>query len=150
MSARQNYVDQIIGMTRPSVPLTRNNSQYLQTWACQHNRQAPVPALQIEAGAAESATSTGRDSAGMPPATVNREIAIELRSTTICNSSFSRRPHRPDHQRNATAQTAEHDFSPTVQMPTPSMHRATDKSEENDPWPNHRTPPAPASNAQTR
>ncbi len=59
---------------------------------------------------------------GMPPATVNREIAIELALNNYLQFQLFKTALQTG-TINATqlAQTAEHGFSPTVQMPTPSI-----------------------------
>ena len=123
MSLAQNYVDQIIGMNSPSVPLTAQQQQYLQDMGLPAQQTGSwFQALQIEAERRISDVNWAATLQGMPPATVNREIAIELAlnnylqfqifKTALLTGTISA---------TQLAQTAEHDFSPTVQMPTPSI-----------------------------
>ena len=79
MSLAQNYVDQIIGMNSPSVPLTAQQQQYLQDMGLPAQQTGSwFQALQIEAERRISDVNWAATLQGMPPATVNREIAIEL------------------------------------------------------------------------
>ncbi len=121
MSLAQNYVDQIIGMNSPSVPLTAQQQQYLQDMGLPAQQTGSwFQALQIEAERRISDVNWAATLQGMPPATVNREIAIELALNNYLQFQLFKTALQTG-TINATqlAQTAEHDFSPTVQMPTP-------------------------------
>lgn len=123
MSLAQNYVDQIIGMNSPSVPLTAQQQQYLQDMGLPAQQTGSwFQALQIEAERRISDVNWAATLQGMPPATVNREIAIELALNNYLQFQIFKTALQTG-TINATqlAQTAEHDFSPTVQMPTPSI-----------------------------
>jgi hypothetical protein len=123
MSLAQNYVDQIIGMNSPSVPLTAQQQQYLQDMGLPAQQTGSwFQALQIEAERRISDVNWAATLQGMPPATVNREIAIELALNNYLQFQLFKTALQTG-TINATqlAQTAEHDFSPTVQMPTPSI-----------------------------
>lgn len=123
MSLAQNYADQIIGMNSPSVPLTAQQQQYLQDMGLPTQQTGSwFQALQIEAERRISDVNWAATLQGMPPATVNREIAIELALNNYLQFQIFKTALQTG-TINATqlAQTAEHDFSPTVQMPTPSI-----------------------------
>ena len=123
MSLALNYVDQIIGMNSPSVPLTAQQQQYLQDMGLPAQQTGSwFQALQIEAERRISDVNWAATLQGMPPATVNREIAIELALNNYLQFQIFKTALQTG-TINATqlAQTAEHDFSPTVQMPTPSI-----------------------------
>jgi hypothetical protein len=123
MSLAQNYVDQIVGMNSPSVPLTAQQQQYLQDMGLPAQQTGSwFQALQIEAERRISDVNWAATLQGMPPATVNREIAIELALNNYLQFQLFKTALETG-TINATqlAQTAEHDFSPTVQMPTPSI-----------------------------
>ena len=73
MSLAQNYVDQIIGMNSPSVPLTAQQQQYLQDMGLPAQQTGSwFQALQIEAERRISDVNWAATLQGMPPATVNR------------------------------------------------------------------------------
>jgi hypothetical protein len=123
MSLAQNYVDQIIGMNSPSVPLTTQQQQYLQDMGLPAQQTGSwFQALQIEAERRISDVNWAATLQGMPPATVNREIAIELALNNYLQFQlFKTALQTGTISATQLAQTAEHDFSPTVQMPTPSI-----------------------------
>jgi hypothetical protein len=123
MSLAQNYVDQIIGMNSPSVPLTAQQQQYLQDMGLPAQQTGSwFQALQIEAERRISDVNWAATLQGMPPATVNREIAIELALNNYLQFQlFKTALQTGTISATQLAQTAEHDFSPTVQMPTPSI-----------------------------
>jgi hypothetical protein len=123
MSLAQNYVDQIIGMNSPSVPLTAQQQQYLQDMGLPAQQTGSwFQALQIEAERRISDVNWAATLQGMPPATVNREIAIELALNNYLQFQlFKTALQTGTISATQLALTAEHDFSPTVQMPTPSI-----------------------------
>ena len=123
MSLAQNYVDQIVGMNSPSVPLTAQQQQYLQDMGLPAQQTGSwFQALQIEAERRISDVNWAATLQGMPPATVNREIAIELALNNYLQFQlFKTALQTGTISATQLAQTAEHDFSPTVQMPTPSI-----------------------------
>jgi hypothetical protein len=115
--------DQIIGMNSPSVPLTAQQQQYLQDMGLPAQQTGSwFQALQIEAERRISDVNWAATLQGMPPATVNREIAIELALNNYLQFQlFKTALQTGTISATQLAQTAEHDFSPTVQMPTPSI-----------------------------
>ena len=123
MSLAQNYVDQIIGMNSPSVPLTAQQQQYLQDMGLPAQQTGSwFQALQIEAERRISDVNWAATLQGMPPASVNREIAIELALNNYLQFQlFKTALQTGTISATQLAQTAEHDFSPAVQMPTPSI-----------------------------
>ena len=123
MSLAQNYVDQIVGMNSPSVPLTAQQQQYLQDMGLPAQQTGSwFQALQIEAERRISDVNWAATLQGMPPATVNREIAIELALNNYLQFQlFKTALQTGTISATQLAQTAEHDFFPTVQMPTPSI-----------------------------
>ena len=104
MSLAQNYVDQIIGMNSPSVPLTAQQQQYLQDMGLPAQQTGSwFQALQIEAERRISDVNWAATLQGMPPATVNREIAIELALNNYLQFQlFKTALQTRNHQRHAT------------------------------------------------
>jgi hypothetical protein len=123
MSLAQNYVDQIIGMNSPSVPLTAQQQQYLHDMGLPAQQTGSwFQALQIEAERRISNVNWAATLQGMPPASVNREIAIELALNNYLQFQlFKTALQTGAISATQLALTAEHDFSPAVQMPTPSI-----------------------------
>jgi hypothetical protein len=123
MSLAQSVVDEIIGMQSPSVPLTAQQQSYLTNMGLpQQTTGSWLQVLQINAESRVSDVNWNSELQNMPPAAVNREIALEL----ALNNYLQFQIFKIDLQNatiNATsmAQAAEHNFVPTVQMPTPNI-----------------------------
>ena len=125
MSLAQTFVDNAIGMQVPSIPLTATQTQYLT------NMGLPVPAsgngswlqvLQIEAERRVSDVGWHSTLQNMPPAAVEREMALELALNNYL--LFQQYKMNLSHATISATQLAEdtdRNFMPTAKMPTPSM-----------------------------
>ena len=124
MSLAQNVVDNIIGMQSPSVPLTAQQQAYLaEIGLPQETTGSWLQVLQINAESRESDINWNAQLQSMPPAAVEREVALEL----ALNNYLQFQIFKVDLQNaalNATnvAQTAQHDYQPAVKMPTPNIN----------------------------
>jgi hypothetical protein len=128
MSLAQTFVDNAIGMQVPSIPLTATQTQYLT------NMGLPVPAsgngswlqvLQIEAERRVSDVGWHSTLQNMPPAAVEREMALELALNNYL--LFQQYKMNLSHATISATQLAEdtdRNFMPTAKMPTPSMAAA--------------------------
>jgi hypothetical protein len=113
MSLAQNVIDNIIGMQSPSVPLTSQQQAFLtEIGLPQEATGSWLQVLQINAESRASDINWNAQLQSMPPAAVEREVALEL-ALNLQNAAL-----------NATnlAQTAQHDFQPAVPMPTPNIN----------------------------
>ncbi len=123
MSLALSYLDDTIGMQAPSVPTTAMQSQYLT------NLGLPVPAnlswfqaLQIESERRISDVTWNATLASMPPASVEREIASEMAlSNYLAFQNLKIAMKHTTISATQMAETAEHNFTPTVRMPAPAM-----------------------------
>jgi hypothetical protein len=126
MSLAQSFVDQEIGMQTPSVPLTALQQQYLTNIGLPSQTNGSwLQVLQIEAERRISDVTWAATLQSMPPASVEREIAIELAlSNYLQFQIFKLGLQHATISATQLAQAVEHSFQPTVQMPTPSMQAA--------------------------
>lgn len=124
MSLAQNVVDNIVGMQSPSVPLTAQQQAYLaEIGLPQETTGSWLQVLQINAESRESDINWNAQLESMPPAAVEREVALEL----ALNNYLQFQIFKIDLQNaalNATnlAQTAQHDYQPAIPMPTPNIN----------------------------
>jgi hypothetical protein len=124
MSLAQNVIDNIIGMQSPSVPLTSQQQAFLtEIGLPQETTGSWLQVLQINAESRASDINWNAQLQSMPPAAVEREVALEL----ALNNYLQFQIFKIDLQNaalNATnlAQTAQHDFQPAVPMPTPNIN----------------------------
>jgi len=124
ISLAQNVVDNIIGMQSPSVPLTAQQQAYLaEIGLPQETTGSWLQVLQINAESRESDINWNAQLQSMPPAAVEREVALEL----ALNNYLQFQIFKIDLQNaalNATnlAQTAQHDYQPAIPMPTPNIN----------------------------
>jgi hypothetical protein len=124
MSLAQNVVDNIIGMQSPSVPLTAQQQAFLtEIGLPQETTGSWLQVLQINAESRESDINWNAQLQSMPPAAVEREVALELALSNYLQFQI----FKIDLQNaalNATnvAQTAQHDYQPAVPMPTPNIN----------------------------
>ena len=122
MSLAQSVIDDIIGMQAPSVPLTSQQQAYLAELGLpQETTGSWLQVLQINAECRASDINWNAQLQNMPPAAVQREVALEL----ALNNYLQFQIFEIDLKNaaiNATnlAQTAQHDFQPAVQMPAPN------------------------------
>jgi hypothetical protein len=123
MSLAQSFVDQEIGMQTPSVPLTVLQQQYLTNIGLPSQTNGSwLQVLQIESERRISDVTWAATLQSMPPASVEREIAIELAlSNYLQFQIFKIDLQHATIGATQLAQAVEHAFQPTVQMPTPSM-----------------------------
>jgi hypothetical protein len=124
ISLAQNVIDNIIGMQSPSVPLTAQQQTYLTNMGFpQQTTGSWLQVLQINAESRISDINWNAQLQSMPPAAVNREIALEL----ALNNYLEFQIFKIDLQNAAVdatnlAQITEHNFQPEVQMPTPNIN----------------------------
>jgi len=123
MSLAQTFVDRQIGMQTPSVPLTPQQQQFLTGLGLPPQTTASwLQALQIEAERRISDVGWNASLQSMPPASVEREIAIELAlSNYLQFQIFNLALQTGTISAAQLAETTEHNFQPAVRMPTPSM-----------------------------
>ena len=123
MSLAQSVIDDIIGMQAPSVPLTSQQQAYLAELGLpQETTGSWLQVLQINAESRASDINWNAQLQNMPPAAVQREVALEL----ALNNYLQFQIFQIDLKNaaiNATnlAQTAQHNFQPAVQMPAPNV-----------------------------
>ena len=123
MSLAQSYVDDLLAQQSPSVPITPTQAQYLTSIG------KPVPqnlsmfqAMQIEAERRYGDVTWAAMLASAPPAAVEREIATELAlSNFLAFQNYRIAMQHAAIGATQLAETAEHDFMPTVRMPAPNM-----------------------------
>lgn len=124
MSLAQGFVDTAIGMQTPSVPLTASQKQYLRNLGLPAQTNGSwLQVLQIEAERRVNGVTWNAELQSMPPASVEREVALELALTNYL--LFQTYKVNLQHTTIAAAQLAEHtdhDFMPTSRMPSPSIH----------------------------
>ena len=123
MSLAQTFIDNAIGMQTPAVPLTAIQQQYLQNQGLPAQTNGSwYQVLQIEAQRRFNSISWNADLQSMPPASVEREIALEAAVTNYLLFEIFRIDLQ--HTTMAAAQLAEqtdHDFMPTARIPTPAV-----------------------------
>ena len=125
MSLAQTFVDNAVAMQVPAIPLTATQTQYMQ------NMGLSVPAsgngswlqvLQIESERRISDVSWHAALQNMPPAAVEREVALEL----ALNNYLLFETYKVNLQHAAISAThlaedTDRNFMPTSKMSTPSM-----------------------------
>ena len=111
-------------MQTPSVPLTPLQQQYLTNIGLPSQTNGSwLQVLQIESERRISDVTWAATLQSMPPASVEREIAIELAlSNYLQFQIFKMGLQHATISATQLAQTVEHGYQPAVQMPTPSMH----------------------------
>ena len=126
MSLAQSIVDQQIGMQAPAVPITQAQTQYLTNLGLPAGANGAISwfqALQIEAERRVSNVNWAATLQADPPAAVEREIAIELAlSNYLAFQNFRIGLQQETISAAQLAQAADPDFTPTSQMPTPSIN----------------------------
>jgi len=124
ISLARQVLDYAVGIQSPSVPL--NSAQETQM---QNEGLTPVSTgswlqvLMLDANRRYSDVNYAAQLQAMPPASVNREIALELASTNYLLTQLLRVGIM--HASTAAAHMAadvEHDFSPTAPMSTPNIN----------------------------
>jgi hypothetical protein len=127
MSLAQSVVDQAIGMQAPSVPLTPLQQQYLTDIGLPAQTNGSwLQVLQIEAERRVSDVNWAATLQAMPPASVEREIAIELALSNYLQFQIFRTSlEHTTIAATVLAHTVNHDFESTSRMPTPSMQASS-------------------------
>ena len=123
MSLAQSVIDDIIGMQAPSVPLTSQQQAYLAELGLpQETTGSWLQVLQINAESRASDINWNAQLQNMPPAAVQREVALELALNNYLQFQIFEIVLK-NAAINATnlAQTAQHNFQPAVQMPAPNV-----------------------------
>jgi hypothetical protein len=120
----QSVIDDIVGKQSPSVPTTAQQQAYLT----EIGEQPPanlswLQSLQINAEERVNDINWNAQLQSMPPATVQREIALELALSNYLQFQIYAAELK-NLAINATnmAQTAEHNFQLAVPMPTPNIN----------------------------
>jgi hypothetical protein len=123
MSLARSFVDQEIGMQTPSVPLTALQQQYLTSIGLPRQTNGSwLQVLQIEAERRISDVTWAANLQTMPPASVEREIAIELAlSNYLQFQIFKTGLQQGTIGATQLAQSVERAYQPTIEMPTPSV-----------------------------
>ena len=124
ISLAQNVVDNIIGMQSPSVPLTAQQQAYLAEIGLPRETTGSwLQVLQINAESRESDINWNAQLQSMPPAAVEREVALELALNNYLQFQIFKIGLQ-NAALNATnvAQTAQHDYQPAIPMPTPNIN----------------------------
>ena len=124
ISLAQNVIDYIVGMQSPSVPLTSQQQTYLTNMGFpQQTTGSWLQVLQINAESRVSDINWNAQLQSMPPAAVNREIALELALNNYLEFQiFSIDLKNAAVNATTLAQITQHDFQPEVQMPTPNIN----------------------------
>jgi hypothetical protein len=125
MSLAQTFVDNAIGMQVPAIPLTATQTQYMQ------NLGLTVPAsgngswlqvLQIEAERRVSDVGWHTALQNMPPAAVEREMALELAlNNYLLFETYKMNLQHATISATQLAEDTDRNFLPTSKMSTPSM-----------------------------
>jgi hypothetical protein len=125
ISLAQTFVDNTMAMQVPSIPLTASQTQYMQ------NMGLPAPAsgngswmqvLQIEAQRRVSDVGWHAALQNMPPAAVEREIALELAlNNYLLFETYNTNLQHTAISATQLAEDTDRNFLPTSKMSTPSM-----------------------------
>jgi hypothetical protein len=125
ISLAQTFVDNTFAMQVPSIPLTASQTQYMQ------NMGLPVPTsgngsllqvLQIEAQRRVSDVGWHAALQNMPPAAVEREIALELAlNNYLLFETYKVNLQHTTISATQLAEGTERDYLPTSKISTPSM-----------------------------
>jgi hypothetical protein len=125
MSLAQTFVDNAIGMQVPAIPLSASQTQYMQSMGL------PVPTsgngswlqvLQIEAERRVSDVGWHTALQSMPPAAVEREMALELAlNNYLLFQTYKMNLQHAAISATQLAEDTERNFLPTAKMPTPSI-----------------------------
>ena len=123
MSLAQSFVDNTIGMQTPSVPLTPLQQQYLQELGLPSQTNGSwLQVLQIESERRISSVSWNAEIQAIPPASVVREIALELAMNNyLLFQNFKLNLKHTTIDATRLAEETDHEFQPAVRMPTPSI-----------------------------
>jgi hypothetical protein len=125
MSLAQTFVDAEIGMQVPSIPLTATQTQYMQDMGLtvpSSGNGSWLQVLQIEAERRVSDVGWHSALQNMPPAAVEREVALELALTNyLLFETYKATLQHATISATHLAEDTDRYFMPTTKMPTPSM-----------------------------
>jgi hypothetical protein len=125
MSLAQTFVDSEIGMQVPSIPLTATQTQYMQNMGLtvpSSGNGSWLQVLQIEAERRVSDVGWHAALQNMPPAAVEREVALELALTNyLLFQTYKVTLQHATISATHLAEDTDRYFMPTTKMPTPSM-----------------------------
>jgi hypothetical protein len=124
MNMAQSVIDDIIGKQSPSVPLTSQQQAFMtEIGLPQATTGSWLLTLQIAAELPYSDINWNAQLQSMPPPAVEREIALELAVNNYLQFQIYQNELR-NTAIDATnlAQTAEHNYQPTLSMPSPNIN----------------------------
>ena len=126
MSLAFRVVDEQIGMGAPAVPITAEQTKYLISLGLPAPASGKISwftALQIEAQRRVSGVSWAATLQNAPPATVSREIALELAMTNfLLFQTFKQGQQTNALLATQLAETADRNFSPVARIPIPNVN----------------------------
>jgi hypothetical protein len=124
ISLARHILDYAIGIQSPSVPLNSAQQAQMQNEGLTTTGTGSwLQVLMLDANRRYSDVNYAAQLQAMPPASVNREIALELGATNYLLTQVLRVEIM--HASTAAAHMAndvEHDFAPTAPLPTPSIN----------------------------
>ena len=126
MSLAFSVVDEQIGMRAPSVPITAEQTNYLTSLGLKAPASGTISwltALQIEAQRRVSGVSWAATLQNAPPATVSREIALELAMTNfLLFQSFKQGQQTNALLATQLAETVDRNFNSAARIPIPNVN----------------------------
>jgi hypothetical protein len=124
MSLAHNIGDYLIAAQTPSVPLTAQQQAQAQAEGLPPAQTGSLlQALQLDVDRRYSDVNYAGQLQSMPPASVEREIALELAATNyLLMHEFKLGAMTAMASATSLAAQAEHEFKPAVEMPSPSMN----------------------------
>lgn len=126
MSLAFSVVDEEIGMRSPSVPITAQQTQYLTSLGLPAPANGTISwltALQIEAQRRVSGVGWAATLQNAPPATVSREIAVQLAMTNyLLFQTFKQGQQIKVLQAAQLAETVDRNFTAAPHIPIPNVN----------------------------
>ncbi len=126
MSLAYSVVDEQIGMRAPSVPITAEQTAYLTSVGLAAPASGSISwltALQIEAERRASGVSWAATLQNAPPATVSREIAIELAMTNFLLFQNLKQGQKQNALLSTIlAEGVDRNFTPAARLPIPNVN----------------------------
>ncbi len=126
MSLAYSVVDEQIGMRAPSVPITAEQTAYLTSVGLHAPASGSISwltALQIEAERRASGVSWAATLQNAPPATVSREIAIELAMTNFLLFQNLKQGQKQNALLSTIlAEGVDRNFTPAARLPIPNVN----------------------------
>ena len=126
MSLAYSVVDEQIGMRAPSVPITAAQTAYLTSVGLPAPTSGNISwltALQIEAERRASGVSWAATLQNAPPATVSREVALELAMTNFLLFQNLKQGQKQSALLSAIlAETVDRNYTPSARLPIPNVN----------------------------